>query len=84
MLDDLFLKLSHIKLILAMIKLSVLISYKRKLIMKKKTTGRTDLDNTLNEITSHPERGLGLLGVKGIIGLLILVVLGFIVYILVQ
>ncbi|CAM3096225.1 hypothetical protein [Leuconostoc rapi] len=52
--------------------------------MKKKTIGRTDLDNTLNEITSHPERGLGLLGVKGIIGLMILVVLALIVYILAQ
>lgn len=50
--------------------------------MKKKNFGRTDLDNTLNEMTSHPERGLGLLGIRGIIGLIVLVFLAFIVYIL--
>lgn len=49
--------------------------------MKKKDFGRTDLDNTLNEVSSHPERGLGLLGAKGIIILIIVVVLALIIYV---
>ncbi|CUW11020.1 hypothetical protein KII93_05770 [Leuconostoc gelidum subsp. gasicomitatum] len=49
--------------------------------MKKDDFGRTDLDNTLNEVTSHPERGLGLIGVKGIIVLIVIVIVAVIIYV---
>jgi len=49
--------------------------------MKKDDFGRTHLDNTLNEVTNHPERGLALIGVKEIIALITLVIIGLIVYV---
>ncbi|MDV3545321.1 hypothetical protein [Leuconostoc falkenbergense] len=52
--------------------------------MKKDNFGRSDLDDTLNDVTNHPERGLGLLSIKGTIILVIIVIIALLIYVMTQ
>ncbi|MFT8572011.1 MAG: hypothetical protein ABF718_09280 [Leuconostoc pseudomesenteroides] len=52
--------------------------------MKKDSFGRSNLDDTLNDVTSHPERGLSLLSIKGSIILVVIVIIALLIYVITQ
>jgi len=52
--------------------------------MKKDSFGRSNLDDTLNDVTNYPERGLSLLSIKGTIILVVIVIIALLIYVITQ